>query len=212
MTQTVHLFVFDTLADWEPGYAIAGINSPEHQKHPGKFQVKLVAEQGREIVSSGGMRIVPDLTLDEISPSESAMLILPGGGVWDAGGNDVAIDAARRWIDAGVPVAAICGATFGLARGGLLDARRHTSNAAMYLASTGYKGGHLYEDTKAVTADDQLLITAGSMWPLEFAYEIFRRLDLYSEDALESWYGLFSTGELRYFKRLVELEQAASSS
>jgi putative intracellular protease/amidase len=210
MTQTVHLFVFDTLADWEPGYAISGINSPEHQKHPGKYQVKVVAEQHREITTAGGMRILPDLALDEISPAESAMLILPGGGVWDAGGNEAAIEAARSWIDAGVPVAAICGATSALARGGLLDTRRHTSNAPMYLAATGYKGGHLYENTKAVTDDDQLVITAGSMWPLEFAYEIYRRLDLYPDDTLEAWYGLFSTGELRYFQRLVELEAASS--
>ncbi len=28
----VHLFVFDTLADWEPGYAVAGINNPRFQE------------------------------------------------------------------------------------------------------------------------------------------------------------------------------------
>gem|GEM_PF-5819719 len=26
--ETVHVFVFDTLSDWEPGYAVAGINNP----------------------------------------------------------------------------------------------------------------------------------------------------------------------------------------
>lgn len=31
MEQTVHLFVFDTLADWETGFAIAGINNPALQ-------------------------------------------------------------------------------------------------------------------------------------------------------------------------------------
>lgn len=28
MKQTLHLFVFDTLADWETGYAIAGSITP----------------------------------------------------------------------------------------------------------------------------------------------------------------------------------------
>ena len=73
-------------------------------------------------------------------------------------------------------MAAICGATAGLARGGLLDDRRHTSNAREYLAATGYGGGALYQDEPAVTDGD--LITAASMAPLEFAHHIFRRLDL----------------------------------
>ena len=33
--QTVHLFVFDTLADWEPGYAVADIGNAGFQLHPG---------------------------------------------------------------------------------------------------------------------------------------------------------------------------------
>jgi hypothetical protein len=29
----VHLFVFDSLSDWEYGYAVAGINNPQFQRH-----------------------------------------------------------------------------------------------------------------------------------------------------------------------------------
>ncbi|MGE5659643.1 MAG: hypothetical protein ACM37W_23870 [Actinomycetota bacterium] len=35
--QIVHLFVFNTLADWETGFAVAGINNPASQKHPGPY-------------------------------------------------------------------------------------------------------------------------------------------------------------------------------
>jgi hypothetical protein len=42
MKQIVHLFVFDTLADWETGYAIAGINNPDAQTNPGRYQIKTV--------------------------------------------------------------------------------------------------------------------------------------------------------------------------
>ena len=31
MPNTVHLYVFDTLADWEPGFVVAGINNPDGQ-------------------------------------------------------------------------------------------------------------------------------------------------------------------------------------
>ena len=77
------------------------------------------------VVSTGGIRIQPDLALDELSQRDSAMLILPGGIAWDEGKNKEAIEVARVFLDSRVPVAAICGATAGLARGGLLDCRRH---------------------------------------------------------------------------------------
>jgi putative intracellular protease/amidase len=200
---TVHCFVFDTLADWEHGYAVAGINNTQFHRVPGQWQVRTVAPAREAIVTSGGVRIVPDLALEELSPSESRMLILPGGDVWDEGGNTDAVEKARAFLAGGVPVAAICGATAGLARGGLLDAHRHTSNAREYLAATGYRGGELYREEAAVTDGD--LITAASMAPLEFAYHIYRRLDLYAPDVLEAWYGLFSTRKPEYFAELLRL-------
>ena len=201
MSQPVHLFVFDTLSDWEPGFAIAGINSPEWQRDPGRYAMKTVSIDGGPVTTTGGLRVQPDLALRDVSPDESAMLILPGGGAWDAGKNGEAVETARTFLDAGVPVAAICGATAGLARGGLLDNRPHTSNAREYLAATGYRGAALYRDEAAVTASD--LITASAMAPLEFARAIFLRLALFEPAVLDAWYGLFSTRKPEYFGALM---------
>jgi putative intracellular protease/amidase len=165
--------------------------------------VQTVAPRREPVVTSGGVRIIPDLALDELSPDDSRMLLLTGGDTWDEGGNTDAVEKAREFLSQGVPVAAICGATAGLARGGLLDNVRHTSNAREYIAATGYRGGALYQDEPAVTDGD--LITAASMAPLEFAYHIFRRLDLYAPDVLEAWYGLFSTRKPEYFAELLRL-------
>lgn len=153
----VHLFVFDSLSDWEASYAVAGINNPQFQLNPGSYRVRTVSLQRSSVLSIGGIRIEPDLTLDELSPQESAMLILPGGATWEAGQNMEAVSLASNFLDAGVPVAAICGATAGFARGGLLDHRRHTSNAREYLAATQYRGLSLYEDSSAVTIQVLLL-------------------------------------------------------
>jgi hypothetical protein len=43
--QDVYLFVFDGLSDWEMGYAVAGINSPQFQLNPGNYRVHAGAEQ-----------------------------------------------------------------------------------------------------------------------------------------------------------------------
>jgi putative intracellular protease/amidase len=200
MSQIVHLFVFDSLADWEPGFVVAGLNNPDGQKVPGRFQVRTVALTRGPITTIGGVRIQPDASLDQLKPEVSAMLILPGGDTWDQGGNREAVEKAKTFLAAGTPVAAICGATAGLARGGVLDTRMHTSNAPEYLAATRYRGAHLYREADVVT--DGNVTTASAMKSLEFAREIFARLDVYQEKVLEAWYGLFKTGDSKYYAAL----------
>jgi putative intracellular protease/amidase len=208
--QTVHLFVFDTLADWEPGFAIAGINNPTWPASAGRYRVKTVGMNRAPVVTMGGVTIQPDLALDELEPGQSAMLILPGGDRWDLGELSEVFPHVRRFLAAGVPVAAICGATAGLARGGFLDTAAHTSNAREYLQATGYRGAAHYCDEPAVV--DGNLITAGAVASLEFAAAIFRRLALYPDDVLDAWYGLFKTGDPTHFARLQQLAQAAAAS
>lgn len=202
--RTVHLYVFDGFADWEAAHAVAGIQQPQFQRAPGRFQVRTVAAALAPLRSMGGVAVLPDLTLDVLEPERSAMLILPGGQGWDQGEHLEAAHKAREFLDAGVPVAAICGATAGLARVGVLDERRHTSNAIAYLKGTGYGGTDRYEDVPAFS--DGLLITAGGMAPLEFSVEIFKALELYDDGVLAAWYDLYKSGASQHFARL---QQAA---
>src|SRR5690349_12981053 len=113
--QTVHLFVFDTLSDWEPVYAIAGLNNPAWQTQPGRYQVKTVGESREPVKTIGGVTILPDMTLAELEPSQSALLILPGSDDWAEGKHIEAREKAKAFLAADVPVAAICGATVGMA-------------------------------------------------------------------------------------------------
>src|SRR3954468_19483755 len=107
--KTVHLFVFDTLSDWEPGFAIAGINNPQFQREPARYQVRTASVGGKAVTTIGGVKIQPDAGLESIDARSSAMLILPGGTLWDQGGNLEAVGKAKEFLDAGVRVAAICG-------------------------------------------------------------------------------------------------------
>ncbi|MBD2166872.1 glutamine amidotransferase [Calothrix membranacea FACHB-236] len=199
--QIVHLFVFNTLADWETGFAVAGINNPSSQKHPGRYRIQTVGVNAEPVTTIGGVTILPDITLDELN--SSAMLILPGGEAWDTGENTEILEPAKEFLAAGIPIAAICGATAGLARAGILDDKLHTSNAAEYLQATNYQGAAFYQNQPVVT--DGNVITANSTAPLEFAYHIFKRLDLYDEPILDAWYGLFKTGDASYYSTLEKL-------
>ncbi|MFI6563740.1 type 1 glutamine amidotransferase family protein [Streptomyces sp. NPDC050534] len=179
----VHLAVYDTLADWETGHATAYLAR-------GGYAIRTVGAGREPVRSIGGLSVRPDLALDELRPEDSSLLILPGADLWDAG-DDLAPFArtAREFLDAGVPVAAICGATAGLAREGLLDDRRHTSAVSFYLAATGYKGGELYVDADAVT--DGTLVTAGPTEPVAFAREVLGLLGVYEGEVLDAWYRLY---------------------
>ncbi len=179
----VYLAVYDTLADWETGHAAA------HLARAG-YEIRTVGPSTRPVTSIGGLRIQPDTALADVRPEDGALLILPGADLWDTS-DDLAPFArtAGEFLAAGTPVAAICGATAGLARAGLLDDRAHTSAVSFYLAATGYAGGDRYVDTDAVTDGD--LITAGPTEPVAFAREILRLLGVYDGEVLDAWYRLF---------------------
>ncbi|HLM67165.1 MAG TPA: DJ-1/PfpI family protein [Longimicrobium sp.] len=192
--QTVHLFILDGMADWEPSYAVAGINQAAFQTNPGRYTVKTVGPSADAVRTMGGLAVTPDLELDQLAPEDSALLILPGATAFEQGEHSAAAEKAREFLAAGVPVAAICGATMALAQRGILDGRPHTSNAAEYLAmQPGYAGGAHYVDAPALRAGD--LVTASAMAPVDFARAIFERLELYAPEVTEAWYALYRHGD-----------------
>src|SRR5262245_40752008 len=67
-TRDVHVYVFDTMADWEVGHAIGYINTPDYQKQPGRYRVRSVGRTRESVVTTGGLRITPELILAELKP------------------------------------------------------------------------------------------------------------------------------------------------
>ena len=202
---TAHLGIYDTLADWEVGHLIAELRTGRFTGTP--WNIATVTESREPITTMGGLRILPDLLLEDLDPDSSNLLILPGADMWDAGGGGAFAATAARFLDAGVPVAAICGATVGLARAGLLDKRNHTSAAAEYLMASGYEGGDHYLDERAVVDGD--LITAGPQSPVQFACATLRCLGLLSERTLQAYEGLFHRGDATAFPVLMQAQHAA---
>ena len=202
--RTVHLYLFEGFADWEAAYAVAGINAPDFQRSPGTWQVRTVAAAGANLTRSmGGLSVMSDLRLSTLFPSDSELLILPGGAGWDKGEHLEAARKAKEFLDAGKRVAAICGATAGLARLGVLDDRRHTSNALSYLKGVPeYAGSDRYVDEPVVM--DRGLITAGGMSALDVARAIFDTLGVYEPETLDAWYQLNKTGNAAHFARMAQ--------
>lgn len=183
--KTAYLLVFDGLSDWEPGLVLAEINKSN------KYQVKTVGFSQDIVVTMGGVSIVPDCTLNKIDYREAAILILPGGEMWE---NDPVMDllpVVEKFIALRIPVAAICGPTVFLARHGFVENVAHTSNGRNYLKSLieEYRGGDLYVNQPSVSSEG--IITANGIASVEFSRDILSELSIYDEETLKSWYDFF---------------------
>lgn len=180
-SRTVHLLVFNGLADWEIGLVAYELNTRVGMP---VVTIGFTTESAR---SGGGLRIVPDVALRSVDPATISLLILPGGAMWQTLDNEPLRSLIRALRGRDVPIAAICGATTFLARMGLLDDVTHTSNSLDYLAEAapGYIGRDAYVDQPA--ARDEGIITAGGDASAEFAYEILAELRAYNGVQLEEF-------------------------
>jgi putative intracellular protease/amidase len=145
----------------------------------------------------GGLTILPSKTVAEVDISDVAAFILPGGDRWEKEPVEPELESLLGRLDgAGVPIAAICGATVAIARVGLLRGRRHTSNGLEYLRShvPGYADAAAYVDAPAVR--DAKLITASGLGDVEFARELFEELQVLTPEDRVLWTQMFRSAKL----------------
>lgn len=200
----IYLYVLDTLADWEVGYLNAELNSGRFFKSGvEKLKIRTVSYSKNSIETMGGIKIAPELCVEDIVVSENSVIILPGANTWAEECHKKIIKKAKELLKMGGLVCAICGALVPLANEGLLDNYYHTSNGKGYLEmfSSSYKGSQFYIDSPSVS--DRNLITAGSTSTLEFARDIIRYLDVFNKDTIKAWYNYFSNGKYEDFFELM---------
>jgi putative intracellular protease/amidase len=151
------------------------------------------------VISMGGLRVTPHLTLADVAAEDVRLLILPGGDMWEREEAYPRVELEtllEQMISAHRPIAAICAATVALARARLLDERRHTSNMPAYLAEQvpAYRGSARYDSALAVT--DGGIITASGLGAVDFARAIFAELAVFTPADEALWYDMFKHGRL----------------
>ncbi|OME82241.1 glutamine amidotransferase [Paenibacillus sp. FSL A5-0031] len=204
-TKKVYLYVFDTMADWEVGYLTAELNSGRYfKKEAAPLEVITVGVDKNPATTMGGLKILPAISVEECSLESSDVLVLPGGDTWMEPIHESILKKASKALEEGKVVAAICGATMGLAKMGALDLRRHTSNDLEYLKMIcpNYTGEKYYETEPAVT--DGNLVTASGIAPLEFTMHVLQLLDVFAPNTLQAWFKLYQTHESKYFFELMD--------
>ena len=185
------MFVFDGYSDWEPSLAIAGLQRFTD------FSVKTFSKDGKPVRSMGNIHVTPDVHIDNVLPNDVDLLLLPGGDLWDHGGNQEITPLLNAVLDQHRMVAAICGATGFLAEHGYLDEVKHTSNHRdFYLRTVAphYRGDQNH--VKAHAVKDGNFITANGTAIVDFADKIFEHFNLYEFEELSSWFQFFKQPEM----------------
>ncbi len=202
--KTIYIYLLDSMAEWEIGNILQAVSMEKAvRKEEPEYQVKTFGLTRNPVKTIGGLRLIPDLSIDEIIEEDMVALLLPGGETWSDKMHDEVLDKAEETLKKGTVVGAICGATLAIAERGLLDKYKHTSNSIDYLSyfSKTYQGHSHYVDTLAVS--DQNLITASVAGGLEWAKLIVESLKIYPDGKTDLWYKFFKTGKAEYYMHLI---------
>jgi len=184
MMTTLLTILTPGFADWETALLNAGAR--EYYR----LDTRFATPGGEPITSAGGLRLAPQLAIEEIDPSDYDAVLVNGGSVWqqpDAPDLTKLLQSAQA---AGVVIGGICDGVIPLARAGLLDDRRHTANGPESLPQTGYGGGAFFVGSpKAIL--DRGIITAPGTAPVSFMGAVLEALGLRTGD-LDFYLGLYA--------------------
>lgn len=190
MKKQVLFVILEQFADWEAAY----LTSALYMLGNGQYEVKTVSLTTDMVTSIGGMRVVPDYSINS-RPSDYEALILIGGMSWRNEDADKVRPLVKQCIADKKVLGGICDASAFLGTTGVLNNVNHTSNDLKDLkqwAGKEYTGEKFYIMKQAVS--DQNIITANGTAALEFAKEVLSALKAAPEEKILEWYNLHKLG------------------
>lgn len=174
-------------ADWEAGPVLALLR--EHLK----VQIEIATPTGDPETSIGGVLAAADYRFDDPVLSDADLFILIGSDEWSKGENLAITALLRQALADGKPIAGICAGTTALARAGLFEGRKHTSNGKDWLEGVvpDYAGGDHYVDTPRAVTDGKL-VSASGLAPVTFASAVARLVAPEAEAMIAEYEALFA--------------------
>jgi transcriptional regulator GlxA family with amidase domain len=108
-------------------FSVTRLNEERRREEPSPYEVVLVAERKETVVATGGLKVVPDDSLDDCPPLD--VLVVPGG--WGTR-REMTNDRLITWIaERGRQVTtltSVCTGSLLLGKAGLLDGKRATTH------------------------------------------------------------------------------------
>ena len=155
-------------------FSVTRLSEELRREQPSPFEVLLVAEKPGTVVTTGGMKVTPDHTIDDCPPLD--ILVVPGG--W---GTRAEITNARLvgWIRERArqveTLTSVCTGSMLLGQAGLLDGRRATTHwrALPWMRETFPTV--TVEEKLHVVEDGNVLTSAGISAGIDMALRVVAR-------------------------------------
>ena len=155
-------------------FSVTRTDEARRREDPSPFEVLLIAEQTGPVSAVGGLRVLPDYTLDTCPPLD--ILIVPGG--W---GTRREIDNRPliAWIAARAgavqTLASVCTGAMLLGRAGVLDGHRVTTHWNSITALRDAVPAAAVVEDEHVVVDGNLITSAGISAGIDLALHLVAR-------------------------------------
>jgi transcriptional regulator GlxA family with amidase domain len=155
-------------------FSVTRLDEGRRREEPSPFEVVLVAERTEPVVATGGLRVLPDVTLESCPPLD--VLVVPGG--WGTRAQ-IGNDRLLAWIaERGRKVetlTSVCTGAMLLGQAALLDGRRATTHwrSLDWMRQSFPKVA--VDDSSHVVEDGHVLTSAGISAGIDMALRVVTR-------------------------------------
>jgi len=144
------------------------------REEPSPFEVMLVAERAGPLTATGGLKILPDHTLEACPPLD--ILLVPGGGGTRAElANALLIGWIRERAGYAETLTSVCTGSLLLGQAGLLDGRRATTHWLALELMRKLFPAVIVEDKLHVVEEGNVLTSAGISAGIDMALRVVAR-------------------------------------
>ena len=155
-------------------FSVTRLNEERRREETSPFEVLIVAEQPEVVVTTGGMKVTPDYTLDTCPPLD--ILVVPGGWGTRAGIKNTRLVAwiaeRARQVET---LTSVCTGSMLLGQAGLLDGRHATTHwRALPWMRESFPAATV-EDKLHVVEDGNVLTSAGISAGIDMALRVVAR-------------------------------------
>jgi putative intracellular protease/amidase len=156
--KTIGFVFIDKFADWEFGLLSGSATD--------WFAARAVALSPLtgQVRSIGGLKLVPERGVGTEENSDLDAVAVIGSDTWPSEDAPDIAPLLHATLARGGIVGGICGGTLALARAGIFEDRRHTSNGVGWIESKigDYPGSSLYQDVPYAVRDAHIVSAPGS--------------------------------------------------
>jgi transcriptional regulator GlxA family with amidase domain len=155
-------------------FSVTRLDESRRREEPSPFEVRLVAQDAGPIVATGGLRVIPDCTIDDCPPLD--ILVVPGG--WGTR-TEIRNTKLLAWIaERGTQVetlTSVCTGSMLLGQAGLLEGRRATTHwRALDWMRQSFPAVSVLDDVHVVE-DGHIFTSAGISAGIDMALRVVAR-------------------------------------